>query len=429
MFSPRNLILSLLSSLFGCVLLAADFERDPIRYSDATPQNPITRLQERLEQGKAKLEFEEHFGYLRSVLKELQVPLSSQTLVFSKTSLQRNRISPRMPRSLYFSDDMYIGFCQRGDVVEISAVDPQLGAVFYTLDQVETNQPKFVRHTDNCLLCHGSSHTEGVPGHMIRSVYPDSSGMPIFSAGTVRVDHTTPITKRWGGWYVSGKHGKQSHVGNLIVRGEVKEPMDNTSGENVTDLSSYFRVENFLTPHSDLVALMVLEHQATAHNLITRANFACREALYYEAALNRETKQTADHRWDSTNSRIKSAGEPLVKYLLFANEAPLTSPITGTADFAAEFVRSGPRDKQNRSLREFDLTNRIFKYPCSYLIYSEAFDALPGEMKNYVYRRMHEVLTGKDQSPGFGNLSAADRKAILEILRDTKTDLPKEWRS
>ena len=226
MFSPRNLVLSLLSSLLGCTLFAADFERDPIRYSDATPRNPITRLQERLEQGQAKLEFEEHFGYLRSVLKELNVPLSSQTLVFSKTSLQRNRISPRMPRSLYFSDDMYIGFCQRGDVVEISAVDPQLGAVFYTLDQVETKQPKFVRHTDNCLLCHGSSHTEGVPGHMIRSVYPDSSGMPIFSAGTVRVDHTTPITKRWGGWYVSGKHGKQSHVGNLIVRGEVKEPMD-----------------------------------------------------------------------------------------------------------------------------------------------------------------------------------------------------------
>jgi hypothetical protein len=168
---------------------------------------------------------------------------------------------------------------------------------------------------------------------------------------------------------------------------------------------------------------MVLEHQAMAHNLLIQANFTTRQALHYEATLNHELNEPADHRWASTLSRIKSVGEPLVEYLLFAGEAQLQAPIQGTAGFAEEFARIGPRDTHGRSLRDFDLKTRLFKYPCSYLIYSPSFDQLPGEVKTYVLKRLREVLSGKDQTKPFSHLSTGDRTAILEILTETKPGL------
>lgn len=419
-------MLTLSSSLFA----GDDFDREPINYATATPDNVISRLQARLDSGAAKFEFEPHFGYLRSLLNELGVTSASQTLVFSKTSLQRQKISPRTPRSLFFNDDVYVGFCQNGDLLEISAVDPQLGTVFYVLDQEAADPPKMIRQTDNCLICHGSTQTLGVPGHLIRSIYPDAGGSPILSAGTYRIDQTSPLEKRWGGWYVTGEHGSQKHLGNLIIRGtQVHEPVDNSAGQNVVDLSGKFRCENFLTPHSDIVALMVLEHQAMAHNLLTQANFTARQALHYETTLNKELNEPAGHRWDSTNSRIKSAGEPLVKYFLFSGEAALTEPVRGTTDFAREFSAKGRRDSQGRSLRDFDLERRMFRYPCSYLIDSPGFRALPGEMKDYVWNRIAEILSGRDQSPAFAHLSAEDRTAIREILSETYPDVPDGWKA
>src|SRR5687767_1703536 len=110
--------------LSGGLVAAQEFEQEPIRYSKTQPENCVSRLFERINAGEVKLAYEGHFGYLRSLLAELEVPVSSQMLVFSKTSLQRHRISARTPRALYFGDDVYVGFCQQGDVLEISAVDP-----------------------------------------------------------------------------------------------------------------------------------------------------------------------------------------------------------------------------------------------------------------------------------------------------------------
>jgi hypothetical protein len=399
---------------------AQDFEQEPIRYSQAEPDNSVSRLIERLKSGDAQLPFDEQFGYLQSLLSALDVPTSSQMLVFSKTSFQRHRIGPRTPRALYFNDDVYIGYCHEGDVLEISADDPQLGAVFYTLEQDDELAPRFRRQTDNCLICHGSSQTKDVPGHVVRSVFSDVAGLPVLSSGTYRVDHTTPLKNRWGGWYVTGTHGDQQHLGNLIVRGRMeRDRVDNAAGLNQVSLEGRFDTANYLTPHSDIVALMVLEHQTDAHNLITRASFLSRQAMYYQQSLNRELKEPADHMWDSTKSRIKSAGEPLVEYLLMSGEAELTAPIRGTSGFAEEFARRGPRDSKGRSLRDFDLQTRLFKYPCSYLVYSPSFAALPCEAKDYVLRRMHEVLSGEDKSEKFQHLSAVDRQAIGEILAET----------
>ncbi|HEY1380979.1 MAG TPA: hypothetical protein VGF55_29535 [Gemmataceae bacterium] len=407
---------------------AADLDADPIRYASAPADNAISRLIGRLESGQATLARDDDHGYLRSVLRELAVPESSQVLVFSKTSLQRHRIGPKTPRAVYFNDDVYVGFCLRGDVIELSAADPQLGTAFYTLDQHADTERRITRQTESCLICHGSSQNQGFPGHLVRSVFADRQGEPILSAGSYRTDDTSPLRERWGGWYVTGTCGKQVHLGNLIVpaKGRV-EAEENTSGVNVTDLSDRFTVGLYATPHSDIVALMTLEHQTEGHNRLARANLLTRVALHEEADLNKALGRPADYRSESTASRIRNAGEPLVKYLLFSGEAKLTDKVEGTSGFAREFAARGPFDHRGRSLREFDLEHRLFKYPCSYLIYSRSFDTLPGPVHDYVLRRLFDVLSGKDTSAAFAHLSAADRRAILGILRDTKPGLPDYW--
>ncbi|MCP4174450.1 MAG: hypothetical protein GY758_27180, partial [Fuerstiella sp.] len=351
-----------------------------------------------------------------------------QMLVFSKTSLQLRRITPRTPRAIYFADDIYVGYCQSGDVLEISAVDPQLGSVFYTLNQEQTETPRFDRRNDNCIVCHASSRTRGVPGHVVRSLYVDAGGQPMFSAGSRTVDHTTPIKDRWGGWYVTGTHGDQSHVGNLIVRTKrVPDQVDNSQGQNVLDLQDRFNVDRYISPHSDIVALMVMEHQTLVHNCLTKANFATRQALHYEKTMNGILDYGEDNRLDSTVRRIANAGDDLIEAILMVDEAPLTSPVKGTSGYTDVFTKNGERDSQGRSLRDFDLSQRMFRYPCSYLVYSESFNKLPKPVYDYVWQQLGKILSGEDSSEKFNHLSKTDRKAIAEILRDTKPTLPAHW--
>jgi hypothetical protein len=426
---PVGVVGFLLAALGGPAARAVDIERAPINYGTAPTNNAVTRLQERINAGQVRLTYDDQVGYLRSLLAELKVPVSSQALVFSKTSLQRERIKPGTPRAVYFGDDVYVGFCQNGVVLEVTAIDPQLGSVFYSLDQEKTDKPKFTRQSDTCLICHSGSMNQGFPGQLVRSVYADADGYPVLASGSYRIDHTSPLEHRWGGWYVTGTSGKQKHMGNLVVRGRRRpEDIDNTPNLNVTDLGKYCKTDRYLSPHSDIVALMVLEHQAEMHNVLTRAGYQTRQALHDEAELNKALGRPANYRSESTTSRIKSAGEPLVKYLLFSGEARLTDPVKGTSGFAEEFAKHGPRTRDGRSLRDLDLRTRLFKYPCSYVIYSESFDALPGAVKDYALRRVYDVLTGKDTSEDFAHLSAADRKTIREILCETKTGLPEYWR-
>ena len=250
---PRTLLL--LAALVGLVApaFADEFDRPPISYATATPDNPVERLQARLDAGAARLEHDERSGYLPAVLRGLGVPPSSQTLVFSKTSLQQAKIGPRNPRALYFNDDVYVGYVRSGDVVELSVADPALGTVFYTLDQQAVERPRFVRQTEDCLICHGGSQTRGVPGHLMRSVYPDPRGQPIFSAGSSKVDHTTPFAHRFGGWYVTGSHGAATHLGNITYRARPagNDPED-TSGLNLAAVDDRFNARGYPTAHSDL---------------------------------------------------------------------------------------------------------------------------------------------------------------------------------
>jgi hypothetical protein len=415
-----------LADLSGSYAVPLD---DPaIQYATRPVSDPVSALQQRIERGEVKLQYSADFGYLPAILRNLQAPVSSQVLVFSKTSFQAARIYPRTPRALYFNDRVAVGWVRGGDVVEIASVDPRQGVVFYTLDQGESASPQIVRR-DDCLQCHHNGSTLGVPGFLVRSVYPDMTGMPLFHLGTYITDHRSPIKERWGGWYVSGTHGKQTHLGNLTYDKDGNPRQDSLKNDNVATLVRYLDTGAYLSPHSDIVALMVLEHQTRMQNLITRVSYETRMALASQTALNEALKRTATEVSDSTVRRINGPADELAAYMLFAGETRLESKIAGTSTFAADFARQGPRDHRGRSLRQFDLTRRMFQYPCSYLIYSEAFDNLPEQARQRVYQRLWEVLTGRDQSPAFAHLSTEDRQAILEILTDTKRGLPEYWGS
>jgi hypothetical protein len=422
-------MIALFATLWATVsAVSQDLDRPPINYANGDADNPVARLNERLASRAFRLQKHEEFGYLPAVLEALGIPKSSQTLVFSKTSLQQRVIAPRTPRALYFNDDVYVGYCQNGEVLEVSTADLKLGTAFYTLYQ-EAERPKFARQNDNCLQCHGSTATRGFPGHLVRSLHVAADGHPFYSSGSFRTDPTSPFVERWGGWYATGTHGAAKHLGNTVFgnRDDADLGGPRPAGQNVTDLRARFDTTKYLTPHSDLVALMVLEHQADMHNRLCRAALDVRLALSDQAALNRELGEPNGKQWDSTKARLRNAAETVVEGLLFAGEAKLEAPVKGTSGFAQEFARRGPHDKKGRSLREFDMRTRMFRYPCSYLIHSAAFAGLPEEVRAPALTRLHALLSSSTPAKAVERLTVADRQALLEIVRDTVPNLPSVW--
>jgi hypothetical protein len=422
-----------LSTLLGQVVKNQGylpFADAPINYRSENLSDPVAKLQAQLDRGEVKLAYEAGHGYLRSVLAALRIPVSSQTLVFSKTSFQYPKISPERPRALYYNDDVYVGQVHDGRSLEFVSFDPMQGAIFYIMDEHQVEHPKFERSELDCIQCHvANSSTRGVPGVMLRSVFTSPSGTQAAGTPAFITGQESPLKDRWGGWYVTGSHGDQTHLGNAILAdGASPEQLDKSKAANLADLSARLNTSAYLSKYSDIVAHLVLAHQTQMHNLITQTNYQTRLALYADEARNQKAGLPAGTISDAARQQFEKPAEQLVRYLLFANEAPLEAQVKGTSGFAEEFAAKGPRDSRGRSLRDFDLRTRIFKYPCSYLIYSEAFDAIPGPAKEFIFRRMFEVLSGREQGPEFASLSGRDRRAILEILVATKPGLPEEWK-
>ena len=394
------------------------FADGPINYRSSELNDPVARLEKRLERGDLKLHYDTRHGYLKSVLDALHVPVSSQALVFSKTSFQYPNIKPEAPRALYYNDDVYVGQVHDGKFLEFVSFDPLQGAIFYVMDEHRDKHPRFERSEVDCIQCHVAPSTKGIPGVMLRSVFTKPDGTPNAAARSYVTGQESPIAQRWGGWYVTAKEGTQGGMAN-VLSSDPKNPeqLDRAAGTNLTNLSDRFNAKAYLTDSSDIVALMVLAHQTQMHNWITLTTYQTRIALA-DPKLSPEDVRT----------KLEAPAEQLVRYVLFANEVPLQNPIAGTSDFARQFVARGPRDAKGRSLRDFDLQKRIFKYPCSYLIYSEAFDAIPSPAKDYIYRRLFDILSGREQGPEFASLSSQDRRAILEILVATKPGVPEEWK-
>jgi len=386
-----------------------------IQYGAPAADDPVARLEQQLEAGTARLEYSAKGGYLPSLLKHLGIHPDSQMLVFSKTSFQAPKISPRRPRALYFNDSAAVGFVPDGDVLELIATDPKQGAIFYTLDKDKTDKPSFLRRSDQCVACHLIPNTLNVPGLLVTSVIPSTDGSPRFPGAAVVVDSRTPLEDRWGGWYVTGTSGSLVHRGNSVAPHPDQPSVLDTEGkQNLTSLAGRVDTSGYLQDSSDLIALMTLEHQARIANMLTRLGWETRIAIQ-------------EGKIEESRERLDFVAGEVVSYMLFANEARMLEPIAGVSSFTKTFPERGPRDKQGRSLRDFDLKTRLFRYPLSYMIYSPAFDALPEVAKAQVYRRIYDVLSGKDAGGEFKRLTAEDRRAILEIVRETKDGLPKYW--
>lgn len=410
-----------------------EFEQAPISYYDSESKDPVALLWKEMQSGARKLTPDENGQYLRPLLEALDVPIDSQCMVFSKTSLQINHISPRTPRAIYFNDSVYVGYVQGSSIIELTAVDPQLGCVFYTFEspdmeggeesagREEDSYPTIIRDRGQCLSCHATTRTERVPGVLVRSIYPDKAGRPRSGASSFVTDHRSPLIQRWGGWYVTGQHGGMRHLGNLFALDRQNpELVDPDAGANWSTLQKTIDTEPYLKPTSDIVALMVMEHQTRVHNLITRANYETRMALHLDAAMNKALNRPADHRSDSTQRRIAAAGNELVKGLLFAEEFPLESSISEGSDFYKRFSSRGPVDSKGRSLYELDCQTRLFKYRCSYLLLSEQFDALPKPVMEHVQNKMSDILRGRCEAPEGMLWDDASRQATLEIIQAVK---------
>ena len=365
----------------------------------------VARLNRKLQSGEIQLEFEERTGYLRSLLAALDIPIDSQVALFSGTSLQARIINARNPRTIFFNDSTAVGW-MAGGLIEVASLDPRQGATFYLLPQQTTPPPRQLARDTRCLACHYSTATLGVPGFLVRSIPSAPSGMIMPWLGNYTTDHRSPLDERWGGWYVTGRGGR--HLGNAPIADQtLRDVKINESNLNLTTLADRFDARSYLSPHSDIVALLVFDHQMRMMNLLTR--------LGWEARIRERDERGIDSSFDDVVAEV-------VDYMLFVDEAPLNG-IKGTSGFAERFGGLGPRDSMGRSLRDLDLQRRLFRYPCSYLIYSEAFDALPEVARSAVYARLLRVLSGQDTSAKYRHLSAPDRQAILEILRETKKDL------
>ena len=385
-----------------------------IRYSAGDVTDPVYHLNQQINAGAVRLVFDPASGYLRSVLDALNVPVDSQALVFSQTSFQAPLINIRNPRAVFFSDTVAVGWVRGGAVLEVAAQDPRQGVIFYALEQRQTEKPQLVRN-EQCLACHLSWDTLGVPGFFVTSVNPLPDDPNAYVNGFVTT-HGSPLEERWGGWWVTGNHGGARHMGNIPVMPADKGLSTLVNPRAVLrSVAGLFDVKGYPSSYSDVVAMMVLVHQTNMTNLITRLGWEARVAAAAPSS--------------DASARVREAARDAVDYMLFVDEASLSAPVVGSSGFAERFAAAGPRDTQGRSLREMDLRRRLFRYPCSYMVYTEAFDALPATAQEAVYARLWEVLSGRETQPRYRRLVAADRQAIVEILRDTKKNLPDYFRA
>jgi len=392
------------------------WEMEPIRYSETEATDRVARLAADLASGKTTLKGTTDLEKLRGVLELLEVPVESQMLVFSQTSQQNALIRPKNPRCLYFNENSYVGFVPGGDI-EIITHDPVLGMTFYLLDLAQKDPAKIVGRDGNaCLACHGTRRTESVPGVLVRSVHPDEDGHLILKLGMDHIDARSPIPVRWGGYYVTGS-SSLPHLGNRIYsetdeRDGVTEPLQHATLDGVIDVSKYLRNT------SDIVSLMVLEHQCRTHNLLVAASMEYRRMHWFSKSIEPD----ADPDLGRAGKTADEHAQLIVDALLFKDEAPMgDGGVDGDPAFQEAFAARYPKTEDGGTLAEFQLGNRLFKNRCSYMIYSRAFKVLPQRVKGAVFTRLREVL---EQGRDFPEIGEKERRRITEILRRTVEGYP-----
>ncbi len=427
----RRLVLSLFCLAAAIARAENEYENAPIYYSDTAPNDAATRLEKQQREGKVKIDRTDDWAVLRGLLKQFNIPEQSQVMVFSKTSKQNDRISPATPRVVYFGDNAYVGYCL-GGMMEVSVIDPKLGPIFYLADpHVEKTEPITFTRDQSCLSCHGGPFSPDVPGVLVRSVTPDPEGHPIMSQGSTVVGTTTPFEERWGGWYVTGKHGKTIHKGNVTAEenGESVK-FDPRPGQNLGSLTKLFDTSPYPRKTSDIVALMVLEHQTSTQNILTKANQASMRAMHMQKALQKELGEPVlDEPTGTARRIIDHCTEDVLDAILFKDEATLPEGgIEGGGEFQTAFEKNAPHSADGRSLKDLQLLNRLFKYRCSYMVYSLTFSSLMPQLKQSVMKALTDALNSQDPASRYSYIGESERRHIKRILGETLQGAPAEWR-
>ena len=407
------------------------YEEAPHHYWSATLTDKGTEFDAALQSARFRLPDGPDLTAVCAVLKELKIPESSQTLVFSKTSVQKTLISPWNPRALFFNDECYAAWVP-GGLMEFAMVDPVLGPIFYLLDfhRPDRTHPRLDR-PQSCLDCHGSNMTNRLPGLMIRSVFPDKEGSVLFQAGTSLIDHTSPIDTRWGGWFVTGGHGSATHRGNAFaseLQGTVT--LDTSQSFNQQSLKHFFTAKKYPRDTSDIVSLMVLEHQIMMSARLSEASYDMRAAMVRQKALRAELGDPPTDELVGTALIVaESHASKVLDALLFKDEAELPQGgVQGHPDFQRDFRAMHPAAPDGQSLAEFHLSNRLFRHRCSYLIYSRQWAALPPPFLDLLMSKLHSILTATEPHPAYRYLGNEERSTILRILAGTLPGLPASWR-
>jgi hypothetical protein len=398
------------------------FGRPPIDYFSPTTDDAVSRLQQKIDSGQLTLNADGERGYLNAVLQALNVPVSSQLLVFSKTARVPRLVTPRTPRAIFFNDEVAVAWIPESRELELTAIDPAKGANFYTLSQPlrgpdktgtgrddSETRPKAAasvrfERRDRCLACHAGRSSLDVPGLLLRAFQTDGDGNPLF--GYSQVTHAPAYGRRWGGWYVTGAPSDLIHRGNLVSRND-NEQHKLTPGfrSELTDLSELFEVEDWPTNSSDIVAHLAFAHQMHGLNLLIRVGTEARVG------------------------RMSDAEDRLIRYLTFADEPSLPVPIDRAgSEFTAWFEQQSPLDSKGRSLRQCDLQTRFLRHRLSWLVYHAYFQALPKPTRARLLSRLWSGLTESPPPSDFQHLPAEEKSAIVEIVRTTVPELPDCWR-
>jgi hypothetical protein len=398
-----------------------DADYPAIDYSAPATQNRIARLQEQLARGGTRLEWRLSGGFLDALLSQLQIDADTQVLVFSRTSLQPELISPQTPRAVFFNDDTYVGFIPGSAHIELMGFDAQRGPVFYTLH----NAPEaggLRRFGGACLTCHDnySLMGGGVPRVLGLSLPVEVPGVVPTSLLGIDVDDRTPIRDRWGGWYVTGRTGIDGHRGNRpVAEGGDQQLLVGMGAADRDSLAGVFDTSRYPTPHSDVAALLVLEHQKTVQNLLVRVGLKATSSMQRLAMARGALADGPAALAARQQALLHSMVGPLLDALFGVGAAPLPQGLAAGNGFAQRFSRLGPHDRAGRSLRELDLKGRLFRLPLSYLVHSQAFDALPAVVREALRAGIRDVLRGADAARS-SHIAAAERDAVARLLADTR---------
>ena len=430
---PSLLRILLVAGLIGPLATGAlaqqiePFEEPPINYS-ATPTNDrATAISAKFQSRAMEIRSMPAKKRLQWLLDELGVPVESQIFVFSKTSLQRDLINPEAPRVLYFSDEAYVGWSPTG-AFEVAVFDAKLGATFYVFEPHATKEEPLLARSGDCLLCH--SRHEHTPSLRTRSVFPDANGEPLSGSGSSNIAPSTPLAERWGGWYVTGTKAPFEHRGNLT--GKKMDDFEGPSAQptrNLLSLEGVVDTRRYLLKTSDVVPLLMHDHQVHVHNVLSTANQDARIALHRWPAMREILGLPANAPPQGSCVVVfDSQAEKVLDALLCRDEAAWPAEgIHGDGVFAPAYAKTRKPDTKGRSLRDLDLQTRLFRYRCSPLIYSESFTSLPKQLHDIVLLRLSSGLRAFPPSPSFGHLPDDERAAIHEILSATLPNLPAGW--